>query len=101
MTGASLDSIRLESFRDNGARQKFAFANRGKYWESLDEIPEPHQFAIMLTASRAGHIHTYAAEAQSTIMSTESAHTPTRMRMWMTVTSGADRHPRHSSQKMK
>jgi hypothetical protein len=59
---AGEDSITVETFRHNGAPQTFLFASHGTYWESLDEIPEPHQFAVMVTVSRAGRFSTYAAE---------------------------------------
>ena len=43
----------IETVRPDGARQRFAFAQRDAYWESIDEVPEPHQFAahIHLSAS--------------------------------------------------
>ena len=39
---ASIASI--ETVRPDGARQLFAFEDRGDYLESIDEIPEPHAF---------------------------------------------------------
>ena len=62
ITGARADSISVEAVRDTGARQTFLFANHGNYWESLDEIPEPHQFAITVTIRRAGRFYTYPTE---------------------------------------
>ena len=38
----------LETLRPDGARQTFAFANRGDYMESIEEIPEPHEFIVSL-----------------------------------------------------
>jgi len=40
--------VLVETIRDGGARQTFAFSNRGRYFESRDEIPEPHEFAAIL-----------------------------------------------------
>lgn len=34
----------IETVRSDGARQLFALADRGDYFESIDEIPEPHAF---------------------------------------------------------
>jgi cation diffusion facilitator family transporter len=38
----------IETARPNGARQVFAMADRGAYLESIDEIPEPHEFVANL-----------------------------------------------------
>jgi hypothetical protein len=60
MSGAEVDFVRLETIRPNGVRQTFGFANRGDYWESLEEIPEPHGFQVTITAHHRGHDHTYS-----------------------------------------
>jgi cation diffusion facilitator family transporter len=36
--------VTIETIRPDGSRQLFAFADRGGYLESHDEIPEPHAF---------------------------------------------------------
>jgi len=36
--------VTVETERPGGARQVFALADRGDYLESIDEIPEPHEF---------------------------------------------------------
>jgi cation diffusion facilitator family transporter len=38
----------LETVRPNGQRQMFSFRDRGDYWESLEEIPEPHAFKALV-----------------------------------------------------
>jgi cation diffusion facilitator family transporter len=38
----------LETVRPNGQRQVFSFTDRGDYWESVEEIPEPHAFKAIL-----------------------------------------------------
>ncbi|MDY7522806.1 CDF family Co(II)/Ni(II) efflux transporter DmeF [Sphingomonas sp. 10B4] len=43
--GANGAQISVEIERPGGTRQTFVFADRGDYIESVDEIPEPHQFA--------------------------------------------------------
>ena len=62
LTGAAADFVHAETLREGGVRQVFAMANRGTYWESLDEIPEPHGFAVAVTVDHGGHAHTYTTE---------------------------------------
>jgi hypothetical protein len=62
LTGAQADAIRLETRREDGRHQLFMFANHGTYWESVDEIPEPHGFAVALTIDHGGHAHTYRTQ---------------------------------------
>ena len=45
--------------RPDGARQTFSFADRGGYFESVEEIPEPHGFMARLSLGHAGHSHDY------------------------------------------
>ncbi len=52
----------METLRPNGARQVFLFADRGTYWESVDRIPEPHGFEVMITVERDGHTQAYETE---------------------------------------
>jgi len=40
--------IAIETVRPDGQRQLFAFADRGDYLESIEEIPEPHEFKAVL-----------------------------------------------------
>jgi cation diffusion facilitator family transporter len=45
----SAQAVSVETLRPDGARQVFAFADRGGYLESFDEIPEPHEFSAHVT----------------------------------------------------
>lgn len=65
--------IAVETVRPNGTRQTFAFADRGAYLESVDEIPEPHEFVARLCLPHDGcpeihdmsfveHDHGYAGD---------------------------------------
>ena len=45
----SAAGVSVETIRPNGTRQVFAFADRGEFLESIDEIPEPHDFAAHVT----------------------------------------------------
>jgi cation diffusion facilitator family transporter len=38
----------LETVRFDGQHQTFSFEDRGEYWESVEEIPEPHAFTVLL-----------------------------------------------------
>jgi cation diffusion facilitator family transporter len=53
----------LETLRPDGTRQSFGFVNRGGYWESAQEIPEPHEFTA--TLQLAGGRHEVAFEEHS------------------------------------
>ncbi|MBE7940143.1 CDF family Co(II)/Ni(II) efflux transporter DmeF [Ramlibacter aquaticus] len=44
----------VETQRPDGSRQLFRFVDRGAYLESIEEIPEPHEFDASLSISRAG-----------------------------------------------
>jgi cation diffusion facilitator family transporter len=55
--------LALETLRPDGTRQSFGFVNRGGYWESAEEIPEPHEFTA--TLQLAGGRHDVAFEEHS------------------------------------
>jgi len=59
ITGAGAATVAVQTRRDNGERQDFLFANHGTYWESVEEIPEPHDFAVEITIEHDGHAHRY------------------------------------------
>jgi hypothetical protein len=61
-TGPAVDWVRVETLREDGARQGFAFANRGGFWESLDEVPEPHGFRVNLVLGHGPHDHSYEVD---------------------------------------
>ena len=48
-------AVSVETVRPNGARQRFAFVDRGGFLESIDEIPEPHSFDAGVTIDGATH----------------------------------------------
>jgi nickel/cobalt transporter (NicO) family protein len=49
--------VRFVTERSDGARQSFAFADRGGYLESVDAIPEPHEFKARISLGHGGHVH--------------------------------------------
>jgi nickel/cobalt transporter (NicO) family protein len=62
LTGAHANSIKAETLRPDGARQVFRFVNQGDYWESVEQIPEPHGFDVKVTVEHGGHGHSYQAQ---------------------------------------
>jgi nickel/cobalt transporter (NicO) family protein len=61
LSGPAADAVQVETQREGGARQTFAFARQGEFWESVDEIPEPHAFDVAATLEHGDHDHTYSA----------------------------------------
>jgi nickel/cobalt exporter len=49
----------IETIRPDGSRQTFALVSKGAYLESVDEIPEPHEFTARLTLQHDNHSHDY------------------------------------------
>jgi cation diffusion facilitator family transporter len=45
----------LETRRPDGQRQEFHFVDSGAYWESVEQIPEPHAFTACLHLSDGRH----------------------------------------------
>ena len=43
-----MDGVGVETVREDGTRQSFAFAWKGDFLESVEEIPEPHAFTARL-----------------------------------------------------
>ncbi|HFF2131846.1 TPA: nickel/cobalt efflux transporter [Pseudomonas aeruginosa] len=54
--------VSLLTTRPDGLAQQFRFVDRGGYLESVDEIPEPHEFTARLSLGHAGHSHDYDLE---------------------------------------
>jgi hypothetical protein len=62
LTGAHADAVTVETLREDGRRQQFACVDRGTFWESIDEIPEPHGFEVMVSVEHGGHIHRFETQ---------------------------------------
>jgi hypothetical protein len=56
------DSVIVETRRADDERQDFRFANRGTFWESDEQIPEPHQFTVSITINHGDHAHHYETQ---------------------------------------
>jgi nickel/cobalt transporter (NicO) family protein len=61
LSGHSGDRVWLQIKRIDGAQQRFEFVNRGEYWESPDEIPEPHAFDVTVSVAHGDHVQSYNA----------------------------------------
>ena len=57
----------IETIRLDGRRQNFAFADRGAYLESLDEIPEPHEFKALLRLDTATYDLVFTEHEHATV----------------------------------
>lgn len=44
----SVADLAIETVRSDGSRQTFTFVDHGSYFESREEIPEPHSFTVHL-----------------------------------------------------
>jgi hypothetical protein len=62
LSGVTAEAVMVQTRRENQERQDFAFANRGTYWESIAQIPEPHQFAVSIIIDHGGHSHRYETQ---------------------------------------
>ena len=49
------DAVSVTTIRADGTRQTFAFADRGGYLESKDDIPEPHAFRAVVRLPDGEH----------------------------------------------
>lgn len=56
------DLIHLETERRDGSRQRFSFHKRAGYLESVQEIPEPHEFIARLRIAHGSHGHDFDVE---------------------------------------
>lgn len=68
LSGLPIDIARVETLREDGGRQLFRFEKYEGYWQSIEEIPEPHQFAVVVMIDHRGHTHSFEGQF------TEHAH---------------------------
>jgi len=53
------EDVALETERPDGTRQSFTFVQKNGYLESVEEIPEPHEFMARVRLGHGGHTHDY------------------------------------------
>ncbi|MNX25995.1 Nickel/cobalt efflux system RcnA [compost metagenome] len=51
--------VSVTTERVDGTRHEFRFAKKDGYLESLEEIPEPHEFMARLALGHGGHAHSF------------------------------------------
>ncbi|MBP1871917.1 nickel/cobalt exporter [Ensifer adhaerens] len=60
---SSAGDVSVETERPDGSRQRFAFVSKGGildgYLESVEEIPEPHEFMARVSLGHGNHTHDY------------------------------------------
>ena len=74
-------AVSVETVRPGGARQTFAFANRGGFLESIEAVPEPHAFTANVTINGETcpvvfeeHEHAHGAAARDNNMRAAIVH---------------------------
>jgi cation diffusion facilitator family transporter len=63
--GDTPSKLTIQTMRPDGRSQQFQFVDRGAYWESLNEVPEPHEFQAAVRVEGAtgqAQDHTLAFE---------------------------------------
>ena len=51
--------VSIVTERPDGTQQAFMFTDKDGYLESVEEIPEPHEFTVRLSLGHGGHTHDY------------------------------------------
>ncbi len=62
LSGIKADAITVQTRREDDTRQDFTFTNRATCWESVEEIPEPHEFGVSVIFDHDGHAHRYETQ---------------------------------------
>lgn len=58
----SSGTITVETERPDGQRQTFSFVRHNDFFESIEEIPEPHEFIARLHLGHGSHFHDFDVE---------------------------------------
>ena len=61
-TGPHERTVSLATVRPDGTRQIFVMARVGDHLESVDEVPEPHEFTARLSMGHGDHVHDFDVE---------------------------------------
>ncbi|MFI4983612.1 MAG: cation diffusion facilitator family transporter [Rickettsiales bacterium] len=74
----TIEGICLKTIRPSGETQAFTFTKGHSFLESLEELSEPHEFAVEVKLDHYGHSHTYETQFKESTHhhngSTEHAH---------------------------
>ena len=62
LSGVTANTVTVQTRREGDERQDFSFVSHGTYWESVQQIPEPHEFAVSVIINHAGHARLYETQ---------------------------------------
>jgi len=62
LSGIKADAVTVQTRREDDTRQDFTFTNRGTCWESVEEIPEPHEFGVSVIFDHDGRAQRYETQ---------------------------------------
>jgi cation diffusion facilitator family transporter len=79
--GATPGKLTIRTVRPDGGSQLFQIVDRGAYWESLDEVPEPHEFeAVMRVEDTTGRAQDYTLDFEEHAHGDHATHRDNNMR---------------------
>ena len=61
ITGPKFDEYTLETVREGNITETFKMENKSEYWQSIESIPEPHEFSVHVKLPHKGTMQTYTA----------------------------------------
>ena len=56
---SATEMVRVETLRQDGVRQVFEFNRSGAFLESIQEVPEPHEFEAVVSIGHGDHNHRF------------------------------------------
>ena len=67
-------SVEVETTRSDGSKQVFHFVTKEGFLESVEEVPEPHEFELSIEVSHHDHSHRYKVSFREDGHSHDHAH---------------------------
>ncbi len=84
--------IRIETIRYDGKKQIFAFTACDYYMEATSELPEPHEFEMILTISQSDLIQTYSTKFTEDHLHSHSHELHSGILSWINKKLGHSHH---------
>jgi nickel/cobalt exporter len=56
------DTVTVETVRQDGTRETFTLSQSGSFLESVQEIPEPHEFEAIVNMGHGDHMHRFEVQ---------------------------------------
>ncbi len=84
--------ISIETIRSDGKKQTFAFTACDYYMEATSELPEPHEFEMILTISQSDLIQTYSTKFTEDHLHSHSHEPNAGILSWMYKKLGHSHH---------